>query len=194
MTRAKYVADRLKSVLTRRGTTVTIRRQTSLDGSIPTPNPPRAKGLVLSSAASPGDTVLHLGGDSLSDRVVRGDLFVVGGQRLVATADAIAANNIAAITVQPGFTAAHTAGTSVTAIWINDIRVTAGVAAYSRRLVDGTLIEARDYAITVSATSLPAAPTEKDLVIFSDGEVRKIVSITPQFIEGVAASYVLQAR
>lgn len=194
MNRASYVAERLYQVLRIRGTRVTIRTPSVVPGSAPQPNPPRATALRLGVDAIQGATTITVTADQLSGRFVAGDRLTLGNQVLTVQSTATASGNSASVAVSPGLAEARSMGAAITPTWSADRTVPAAVAGYARRLVDGTLIEARDFAVTVSSHNLGATPTLQDTLILASGEVRRIVTVTPQLVQGEPSGYLLQAR
>ncbi len=192
--RSDYVAKQYHGLLSKRGGLITLRRLVRQLGSNPASNPPRVGQLTLRSLHTPGATVLLLASSQLVGGVLPGDTFTVEGQRLTATAMAIAANNQIDIPVTPAFQGTKPSGTLVTPKWKNDYEIPANVVPYARNLVDGSLIETRDLAVIISAHGIPGEPGTEDVVILPGGDIRRVIAVTPQMTQGIPTSYTLQVR
>lgn len=195
MNRVQYVAERQYAMLQRRGTTVTVRKVSVVAGSIPSPNPPRIEGsLTLSGAHTVGASALNVAASTLAGTIKAGDSLKVGAVTYKVTGDATSTVNTATVTITPNLASSQSDGTVVTPTWKADTKVPAAITNYNRRLVDGNLIQASDFQVSISSYQLDSIPTVSDLLIMPWGELRKIMTIVPQLVQGETVGYVLQAR
>jgi hypothetical protein len=87
-----------------------------------------------------------------------------------------------------------TAGTGPRPVSTSTDTVVKGrILGFPTNLIDGTLIQAADVQVLVPATSLSFVPTTLDQIVI-DGRLRKIQSVTPQYVAELPAFYKLHAR
>ncbi|WP_372395295.1 hypothetical protein ABMY26_06720 (plasmid) [Azospirillum sp. HJ39] len=185
------------SIARRRGTTVTLRRVTTLDGPGPAAtNPPNASVLTVVANAVAGASTLDLRARSLSGRLIPGDRFTVPSDATIYTvvARAIAANaRISGVQFTPPLTADVAAGDAAHMLYVADEVVVARVEGFPERLIDGTLISVGDLQVLIPGSELTEPPNLTDRLIL-DGVEKSIVDRTPVYAASQIAFWRVQAR
>ncbi len=194
MNRQQYASERFYSVLNRRGAKIKLRNIQTTSGANPLINPARVTNLTVSGTHNQGVTSITVTGAPLAGRFIAGDVLLINGVRFLVQAEAQASSNSAAVSVLPALPWQVNGGTAVTVEWKNDEIVPAAVAAYAQRLIDGSLIESGDLSVTISAHRLKNVPSLSTIVVLPGEDIRKIVAISPQLVEGIAISYSIQVR
>ncbi|PWC95456.1 hypothetical protein [Azospirillum sp. TSO5] len=193
----RRVRARTASIARRRGTTITLRRVTTLDGPGPAAiNPPNAAVLTVAANAVAGATSIALRARSLSGRLIPGDRFTVPSDATIYTvaAQAIAVNaQIGAAQFTPPLVADVAAGVSAHMIYAADKAVAARVEGFPERLIDGTLIRVGDLQVLIPGSELDEPPRLTDRLIL-DGIEKSIVTVTPVYAASQIAYWRIQAR
>ena len=182
----------------RRGVLAILRTPNMTPGAL---NPPTVADLTLGSAVSVGATVLQLSASSAYGNFMPGDTLTVGATVFTVAAQ-VSANPVGA---PQGFTnvpiaaatSACTAGATVTPGYAADRQVWCSINAYPQQEIDGRLITTKDLRVTMPVldyldVALPS-PTPANLLVVN-GDIRTIVSASPNYAGAVLVSWSIQAR
>lgn len=174
---------------------ITYRRITRLNDVTPGENPPSTAALLVNGASSSGATTISLKATPLTGFLRAGDKIRIGAQTYTVAANTAAAvaDAIAVVTITPALVANTADGAAATATFIGSTSLRGTVSAYPIRLIDGSLIQARDLRIIIAAVDLPVDPQTEDDIIFA-GETRKVISATPRYVQDVIAGWDIQVR
>lgn len=192
------IAQRLKAAVQRRGATIALRRVSTSAAPGSLSNPPILISPVIDGAPSAGATVIAIRANDAQGRMINGDRLVIAGTsyRVTQTAEARDFDTPTAgfdnVHISPGLRANVADGTSVTPAWIADEKVPAIIQAYPQRLVDGTLITARDLELLIPSHEIDQ-PELTDLVLIGD-DLRSIVSVQPIYTGSTIVQWRVQAR
>lgn len=127
-------------------TSVVFRKMTKLSGPNPALNPVDGA-IAVQANMSLGASTITLTAPSGNWFLRAGDKFTIAGDVTVytVTAQKVAASGVfASVAFTPALVANATAGAVVTFTWSNDYSVSAVVYPYDAKLIDGTVITARD--------------------------------------------------
>lgn len=197
--RPATIQKRVANAVKRRGKTITLRRITTSAAPYSLPNPPTMVSPVLDGAHTAGDTTIAIRGSDVRGRLIAGDELKIGATSYTVTGTinsrslAAATPGFDAVTISPGLVSNLPDGTAIVPKWLADEELIATIRSYPIRLIDGSLIQARDLWISIGFVDGLERPTETDKLLI-DGDIRAIVSSTPAYAGSVIARWDIQAR
>lgn len=198
MTHQADMARNVAGAIRRKGTHITLRRVTTSAAPELLPNPPTLNDPTMDGAALSGATTIAIAATEARGRLLAGDELIIDRvtYRVTATIESRDFDDVTpgfdAVTISPVLRANVADGAVITPKWAADQTIHAVIQSYPRRLIDGTMILARDLQVTIAAHNL-AAPTETDKLII-DGDIRSIVMAVPAYARGVIMKWDIQAR
>ena len=198
MTHQADMARNLAGAIRRRGTQITLRRVTTSAAPELLPNPPTLNDPSMDGATLAGATTIAFSATEARGRMLAGDKLTIERviYRVTATIESRDLDELApgfdAVTISPALRANVADGAVITPKWAADETINAVIQSYPRRLIDGTMIQARDLQVVIAAHNL-TAPTETDKLII-DGDIRSIVMVVPAYARGVIMKWDIQAR
>ncbi len=198
LTRPQMAAWRVAQKLALRGAAITLRRYAvrNTDTGEPLRNPPEVRGEISAAAALAGAQSLVLSAATLVGYLARDDRIFLAGADTPLTVAAIAESDANSITVSlvEELDADVAAGTGVTLVHAADQAILATVTEGERLVVDGVLTDIRTFVVRLSAFDVDVEPDPQWTVFLPTGSEHPIVSVRPNLVEGVPATYDLQVR
>lgn len=199
MDRATMAAWRVAQQLRLGAAAITLRRYTvrDTDTGEPLRNPPDIRGEpVIAAPAVSGATTISLEAPGLVGYLAPDDkVFITGLLAPVTVADiAEAAANTVTVTLNEPLPDDIAPGTAVTLVYAADLPMLARVSEGQRVVQDGQLTDIRSMNARISAFEVTVEPEAQWTVFLPNGLEHPIVSVKPNVVEGIAATYDIQLR